>query len=598
MSSQESQDENEDVQGERDDQDVLTILVATDIHLGYGEKDLLIAEDSFDTFEEILRHAKEENADFLLLGGDLFHDTRPSSYALNKCIELLKRYCLGDRPIQIEFLSDPAFNFSSTVNDTVNYEDPNLNVELPVFSIHGNHDDPTGVQQISALNILSSTGLVNYFGRYNSYESIDIEPILLKKGRTKLALYGLSHIKDEKLARLFTAHRVSFMTPSDTDSWFHLLVLHQNRANRGAKCFIPDEALPSVLDLVIWGHEHDCRINPEQTGNDVFITQPGSSVATSLCVGESLEKHIGLLKIHKNQFNLRAIPLKTVRPFIFSELVFTEEDKVENPRELSDHQELARKVVGKKVEEMLEKALSLGREGNKLPLIRLNVSYIDETQAFNPIRFGEAYVGRVANPGDMVKVKHLSARQAFRRNKNKSNDEDFEEVAEEEIPARVEDLVLEYFESGQTRPLEFMPLKALNETVSKCIESDNMDYIESVINHFIADRQAKLEAGNVSIDKMDEFLESLRVNEENDAQMIRDVLNRTKSPRKRTKNNSNDSEDSDEESTDMSIRTVDSPPPDQERPKTGPGSRGGRVPARGRGSRGGRGSRARGKANA
>lgn len=27
----------------------------------------------------------------------------------------------------------------------VNYEDENINVGLPVFSIHGNHDDPQGV---------------------------------------------------------------------------------------------------------------------------------------------------------------------------------------------------------------------------------------------------------------------------------------------------------------------------------------------------------------------------------------------------------------------------------------------------------------------
>jgi double-strand break repair protein MRE11 len=26
----------------------------------------------------------------------------------------------------------------------INYEDENLNVGLPVFSIHGNHDDPQG----------------------------------------------------------------------------------------------------------------------------------------------------------------------------------------------------------------------------------------------------------------------------------------------------------------------------------------------------------------------------------------------------------------------------------------------------------------------
>lgn len=30
----------------------------------------------------------------------------------------------------------------------VNYEDPNYNVSIPVFAIHGNHDDPTGVGDI------------------------------------------------------------------------------------------------------------------------------------------------------------------------------------------------------------------------------------------------------------------------------------------------------------------------------------------------------------------------------------------------------------------------------------------------------------------
>ena len=26
----------------------------------------------------------------------------------------------------------------------INYEDPNLNIGIPIFSIHGNHDDPQG----------------------------------------------------------------------------------------------------------------------------------------------------------------------------------------------------------------------------------------------------------------------------------------------------------------------------------------------------------------------------------------------------------------------------------------------------------------------
>lgn len=31
----------------------------------------------------------------------------------------------------------------------VNYEDPNLNIAIPVFSIHGNHDDPQGTGPVS-----------------------------------------------------------------------------------------------------------------------------------------------------------------------------------------------------------------------------------------------------------------------------------------------------------------------------------------------------------------------------------------------------------------------------------------------------------------
>ena len=29
----------------------------------------------------------------------------------------------------------------------MNYEDPNYNVSIPVFTIHGNHDDPAGVSE-------------------------------------------------------------------------------------------------------------------------------------------------------------------------------------------------------------------------------------------------------------------------------------------------------------------------------------------------------------------------------------------------------------------------------------------------------------------
>lgn len=35
---------------------------------------------------------------------------------------------------------------ADSVFNHVNYEDPDINVSVPVFSIHGNHDDPSGVR--------------------------------------------------------------------------------------------------------------------------------------------------------------------------------------------------------------------------------------------------------------------------------------------------------------------------------------------------------------------------------------------------------------------------------------------------------------------
>lgn len=67
-----------------------------------------------------------------------------SLFSFNRCLKLLRRYTLGDRAIAIEFLSDQSFNFHDALNGTVNYEDPNVNIAYPVFSIHGNHDDPSG----------------------------------------------------------------------------------------------------------------------------------------------------------------------------------------------------------------------------------------------------------------------------------------------------------------------------------------------------------------------------------------------------------------------------------------------------------------------
>lgn len=49
-------------------------------------------------------------------------------------------------PVCIHFACD--LSLYSIRFPVVNYEDPNYNVSIPVFTIHGNHDDPVGVSSI------------------------------------------------------------------------------------------------------------------------------------------------------------------------------------------------------------------------------------------------------------------------------------------------------------------------------------------------------------------------------------------------------------------------------------------------------------------
>ena len=48
------------------------------------------------------------------------------------------------------------------------------------------------------------------------------------------------------------------------DQWFNIFVLHQNRLQHtaSAKNTIREDYLAHFLDLVIWGHEHECIPEP------------------------------------------------------------------------------------------------------------------------------------------------------------------------------------------------------------------------------------------------------------------------------------------------------------------------------------------------
>lgn len=147
----------------------LKILIATDHHLGYKETDPIIGNDSFETFEECLVTANTRGVDFVLLGGDLFHEHRPSANAYFKASNILNANVFGENQVK----------FETSGFDNANYLAGMCNIKMPIFSIHGNHDDPTGVENISSLDQLQSNNYINYFGRQNSIQNLEIKPFLI-----------------------------------------------------------------------------------------------------------------------------------------------------------------------------------------------------------------------------------------------------------------------------------------------------------------------------------------------------------------------------------------------------------------------------------
>ena len=126
-----------------DDPDTCRILLSTDNHLGYAERDSIRGMDSFAAFEEVLYLGQRYNVDLILLAGDVFHENRPSRRTIYKTMEIVRRYCMGPNPIRIQIISDPNSLKASLRSSCVNYLDPNYSVHLPIFAIHGNHDDPS-----------------------------------------------------------------------------------------------------------------------------------------------------------------------------------------------------------------------------------------------------------------------------------------------------------------------------------------------------------------------------------------------------------------------------------------------------------------------
>lgn len=89
--------------------------MATDSHVGYAERDPIRGDDSWQSFDEVMRIAKERDVDMVLLAGDLFHENKPSRKSMYQVMRSLRMNCYGEKPCEIEMLSDASENFQGLV---------------------------------------------------------------------------------------------------------------------------------------------------------------------------------------------------------------------------------------------------------------------------------------------------------------------------------------------------------------------------------------------------------------------------------------------------------------------------------------------------
>jgi len=292
------------------DPDILSMIVASDLHLGYREHDTLRGDETFETFEEILRLANEQKADIVVLTGNIFHNSKPSRCTLARCIDILDTWRRGRGEHQ-----------------------------LPVYAIHGDCDGPTS-ELLSPLQLLSSrtSGLLQLISTRPAPGSttVELSPTLITKGTTKVALYGLDNMPEAAFGRQLqgTETNLTALPPGPGMDCFKICCLHQRHSRRA------ERTVPIEFDLVLWGHEHTCEIAGGMdalpiTANHFCIIQPGSTVhvrgpagklgsgrGSGRLVGgqkgttahEHTPKHVAMVKVVNDKWKMEQIPLMTVCP--------------------------------------------------------------------------------------------------------------------------------------------------------------------------------------------------------------------------------------------------------------------------------------------
>ncbi|EDY34635.1 Ser/Thr protein phosphatase family protein [Aciduliprofundum boonei T469] len=218
--------------------EIMKFAHIADAHLGAFSKNPKLKELNLKAFEIAIQKSIEEQVDFIIIAGDLFHNPIPDMEIVRRAVEILKN--AGDRGIRI-------------------------------YAIYGSHDFSAG--STALLDVLSSTGLFKKVVNYEVYDGkLRILPVEDPTGVNILGVSGLSsaqeveyfeHIDRDYLERI--EHPKIFV--------FHTTISELKPSYIPDRYALPKSLLPQNFDYYAGGHLHE-RIESDLNGSPLIY--PGA----------------------------------------------------------------------------------------------------------------------------------------------------------------------------------------------------------------------------------------------------------------------------------------------------------------------------------
>ena len=305
--------------------------------------------------------------------------------------------------------------------------------------------------------------------------------------------------------------------------------------------YLKEAVLPDFLDMVVWGHEHECLIEPKYNPEMNFhVMQPGSSIATSLAVGEAVPKHVAVLSVTGRDFAVETIRLKTVRPFVMREIVLSEEKGLKALAKKANNRTELTQFLTKVVDDMIAQACEEWRsaQGDEeqaddevppLPLIRLRVEYTapegGNFDCENPQRFSNRFSGKVANVKDVVQFYRKKSAGTRKAQNGAAMPEESTLASLVADTVKVDQLVREFLDA---QSLTILPQNLFGDAVSQFIDKDDKHALEEFVTENLSKQIDQL----MKMDKLDE--EGIRDAMENGKSHLEELFAARQAKRKKT----------------------------------------------------------------